>query len=135
MFFVNNPTVMALKKDLDVGMLRQRVIADNVANVNTPGFKKSHVSFEEQFKTALGRRRLALRTSHPLHLGGVKHPAQAEAKTVQVTNTASQPDGNNVNIDEEMVNLAANQMKYQTSTQALDGYYSLVSHIISSSRR
>jgi flagellar basal-body rod protein FlgB len=131
----NNPTVLALKTDLDVGTLRQRVIADNMANLNTPGFKKSFVSFEDQLLTAMDKNSLSLRTTHGMHIGGINHPAAVQPTVVQVTNTSSRPDGNNVNADEEMVNLAAAQVKYNTSVQALSGYYSTISQVISSSRR
>lgn len=135
MFVINNPLITALKKDLDVGMLRQRVIANNLANINTPGFKKSYVSFEEQLQSALGKNRLPLRTTRPQHLGGLNHPADVNPKVVQVNNTSLNPDGNNVNADEEMVNLAANQVKYNASAQMIDGTYSSIRHVISSSRR
>ncbi|MTI80197.1 MAG: flagellar basal body rod protein FlgB [Firmicutes bacterium] len=131
----NDPTVMALKKDLDTGTLRQKVIANNLANLNTPGFKKSFVSFEEQLQASMGKDKLPMRTTRSGHIGGVKNPAEVEPKVEQQTNTSLRPDGNNVDADEEMVNLAATQVKYNTSAQALSGYYSLVSQIISSSRR
>ncbi|MBO8137516.1 MAG: flagellar basal body rod protein FlgB [Desulfotomaculum sp.] len=126
---------MALKKDLDTGTLRQRVIANNLANLNTPGYKKSFVSFEEKLKPLLDENRLPLKITHPQHLGGVKHLAEVQPEVVKVTNTSLRPDGNNVDADEEMVNLAAAQVKYNTSAQALSEYYSLVSHVITASRR
>lgn len=135
MFLFDSSTVLALKKDLDVGGLRQRVIANNLANVNTPGFKKSFVSFEEQLQTELNKKGLTLKTTHARHLGAVKHPAEVEPKVVRVTNTSLTPDGNNVNIDEEMVNTAAVLVKYNTSATALEGHYALINQIISGSRR
>ncbi|MEG6617333.1 flagellar basal body rod protein FlgB [Peptococcaceae bacterium 1198_IL3148] len=131
----NSPTVLALKKDLGVETLRQRVIADNVANLNTPGFKKSFVSFEEQLQTAMDKNSLPLRTTHSMHIGGIKHLAVVQPEVVQVTNTSLRPDGNNVNMEEEMVNLAAALVKYNTSVQALSGYYSTISQVISGSGR
>ncbi len=135
MLGINNPTVLALKRDLDVASLRQRVIANNLANINTPGFKKSAVSFEEQLQAALKGNRLPLRTTHPMHIGGKKHPAEVYPQVVQINNTAMRADGNNVDAEEEMVNLAANQIKYNTSAQSLSEHYSLISYIITSSGR
>lgn len=135
MFMLDNPVVAALKKDLDVGMLRQKVIANNIANWNTPGFKKSFVTFEEQLQAAVDKKHLPLKTAHHRHIGGVQYPAQIQPEVVQVKNTSLRPDGNNVNIDEENVNLAATQVKYDTTATALEGYYAMVNQIISSSRR
>nr|WP_204616035.1 flagellar basal body rod protein FlgB [Desulforadius tongensis] len=126
---------MALKRDLDVGTLRQRVIADNLANINTPGFKKSVVSFEEQLQRALNSGDIPLRATHPRHIGMGKHPMEVQPKVERVTNTSLRPDGNNVSIDEEMVNSAAVELKYNTSVQALNEYYSLISYVITASRR
>ncbi len=135
MIGINNPTLLALKRDLDTAALRQRVIADNLANLNTPGFKKSVVSFEEQLQAALNDNSMPLRTTHPKHIGGVKHPAEVLPQVVQVTDSGMRADGNNVDADEEMVNLAANQIKYNTSAQSLSEHYSLISYIITSSGR
>lgn len=135
MFLFDSSTVLALKKDLDVGGLRQRVIANNLANFSTPGFKKSFVSFEEQLQRELDKRGMPLKTTHSRHIGGASHPALVKPQVVQVTNTSLRPDGNNVNVDEEMVNNAATLVKYNTSSTALEGHYGLINQIISGSRR
>mgnify|MGYP000530431163 CR=1 FL=1 len=49
-------TVNFLQKALDAASLRQNVLANNIANVNTPGFKRSYVSFEESLQQALKKK-------------------------------------------------------------------------------
>ena len=61
----SSQVLVSIKKGLDAGALRQRVIANNIANVNTPGFKKSAVEFESLLKAALGRDTIKMVTTHP----------------------------------------------------------------------
>lgn len=129
LFLINNVGLMALKNHLDASSLRQRVIANNLANLNTPGFKKSIVSFEDQFKSAFNK--IPLRTSDERHIGGARCPSEVRPKVVRVTNTSLTPCGNNVNIDEEMVNLVATQLKYNATARFISGYFTTRQHIIS----
>lgn len=131
----SSPVMVGLKKELDAGALRQRVIADNIANINTPNFKKSTVEFESLLKKALGRAPVELVTTHPRHFGG--RPVLAELQPEVRVNgaTSMRADGNNVDIDEEMVNLSANGIKYQAAARELSERYSLLSLVITGGRR
>jgi flagellar basal-body rod protein FlgB len=103
----------AIQNTLDAAMLRTRVIANNIANVNTPGYHRTEVSFEKQLSEALDRGRLkgSQTDEHHLKLGrqdlsGVKPQAY---KPVDPT----LPSGvNNVDIDTEMAKLAETQIMY-----------------------
>jgi len=127
---LSSPVIVSLEKALDAGALRQRVIADNIANVDTPYFKKSTVEFESLLKTALGRDSVKLNTTDPRHFGAT--PLLAELKPeVRVNETTSmRADGNNVDIDEEMTNLAANSIEYQATVRELSERLSLLSYVI-----
>ncbi|BAF60273.1 flagellar basal body protein [Pelotomaculum thermopropionicum SI] len=128
-------TMQALKKGLDAAALRHRVIANNIANANTPGFKKSAVEFESLFKEALGRNPVGMAVTHPRHMG--KAPLLSELQPVEKINNATsmRTDGNNVDIDEEMVNLAANDIHYQAMARELSERYALLSYVITGGRR
>ncbi|MCD5406708.1 MAG: flagellar basal body rod protein FlgB [Desulfotomaculum sp.] len=123
MFLLENTSLAAMKNILDASSLRQRVIANNLANLNTPGFKKSVVSFEEHFKTALNKR-IPLITAHANHIGGGRGVHEVRPEAVPVTHTSITPCGNNVNLDQEMVNLTANQIRYNATIQFIDGFFS-----------
>ncbi|MBO8129731.1 MAG: flagellar basal body rod protein FlgB [Peptococcaceae bacterium] len=120
----------ALSKALDAYAERQRVTAHNLANINTPGFKKSVVKFEEALARSLGRGdRLNIKRTHPRHLGGVDlHGLRPE--TVKVEGTSMRPDGNNVDMETEMVNLVANTLSYQMASQALYKEFEKMGYII-----
>ncbi len=119
-----------LRKELDVTALRQRVIANNIANVNTPNFKKSVVRFEEFLQNALtngdGFRATALL---PDQATGLPEPVvEREAST------SMRADGNNVDVDQEMTSLAVNTILYQTAAQELNERLMLLSYVITGRR-
>lgn len=126
----SSPVFESLKKGLDAESLRHRVIANNIANVNTPNFKKSTIKFESLLKKALGRESIGLITTNPRHYGGT--PLLSELKPeVRVNRTTSmREDGNNVDIDEEMTNLAANDIEYQATAKELSERISLLRYVI-----
>lgn len=132
--FFSNPLMLAMKKTLDADALRQRVIANNIANVNTPGFKRSEVSFTDQLRSALGRKDIKLLTTHPRHFGAPVDIKDIRAKVVIDNNTSMRLSGNNVDIDQEMVNSAANEIHYQAVTDMLTGKYSGLIKVITGGR-
>ncbi len=87
---------------LDASALRHRVVAQNVANVNTPGYKRMEVAFEGELKKALGQ-----------PTGGTGHVAP---KVIE-TDNPERVDGNTVDIDREMNDLTKNALLYQAASQ------------------
>jgi len=130
----DNPVMVALSRQLDSSALTQRVIANNVANVNTPGFKKSQVSFREQLRLALDARAPALATSNSRHIGGAADISQIAPRVVQERDTIMRYGQNNVDIDQEMVNLAANQIVYDFSASSLSGKLGILGYVIRGGR-
>lgn len=134
MVMFDSPVMVALTKQLDSAALTQRVIANNVANVNTPGFKKSHVSFGEEIRRALNQRAPAMATSHPGHMGGAVDIREVSPRVEQERGTTMRYSQNNVDIDQEMVNLAANTILYDFSANTLTGKMSLLGYVIRGGR-
>jgi len=130
----DSPVMSALTRQLDSSSLTQRVIANNVANVNTPGFKKSQVSFREQLRQALDSKAPVLATSNPRHIGGAADISQVAPKVVQERDTIMRYGQNNVDIDQEMVNLAANQIVYDISANSLSGRLGILGYVIRGGR-
>ncbi len=96
-----------LTREMDVAALRQNVIANNIANADTPNFKRSVVNFESQLQRALdSERRAAL---PPGHHGSAGHPVrqahglEARCKPRRVLDylTEAKNNGNNVDIEQE----------------------------------
>ncbi|TEB11162.1 flagellar basal body rod protein FlgB [Pelotomaculum propionicicum] len=130
MDLLSSPVIVSLEKALDAGALRQRVIADNIANINTPNFKKSTVEFESLLKAALGRDSIKLTTTDPRHFGAAPLLAELRPEVRVNEATSMRTDGNNVDIDEEMTNLAANSIEYQATARELSERLSLLGYVI-----
>lgn len=122
--FFSDVTTMALTKSLDGVAMRHRVIANNIANAETPGFTRSDVSFEEQLKQALA--------------SGIDDEASVERispETVPDSTSQTRPDGNNVSIDKEMADLTKNSLSYETLTQLTNLKFSMLKQAITEGRR
>ena len=116
--FDNKPNIL-LEKMLDKAALSQRVIAANVANIGTPGYRRRAVSFEEKLRDAMRSGLQKLKTTNPKHLPGSDIIRKIKPEVVYVE------DGywngiNNVNIDEEMVELAKNQLDFDIAATLLN---------------
>ena len=95
-------TDLALERALQGAGLRQQVIANNIANVNTPGFKRSDVDFQASLASALDT------GNQTQALDSVSFAPQTDSTSTM------RADGNNVDVDQEMANLTDNALTYQT---------------------
>ena len=98
-----------LSAALDGLALRQRVIADNIANVDTPGFRATSVDFESSLRDAV-------ETGDPSRLGA----------SMQGTDTPVGANGNNVDLRKEMLAASQTQFQYQMMTRAVTDEFTLV---------
>ncbi|HBX23709.1 MAG TPA: flagellar basal body rod protein FlgB [Desulfotomaculum sp.] len=121
---------------MDACTTQQRVIANNIANVNTPGFKKSTVNFQQQLQAALGNSSLGMKATNKRHLagGGLNGLGGLAPQIVKVDNTSMKAGQNNVDVDEEMVNLAANTLLYQFATRVKSDRANSLSYVIKGGR-
>lgn len=119
-----------LEKGLDAAWRKNDVIANNIANVDTPGFKSSSVDFESVFREALdagGTSTAPTVTSAFAGVSGKRSLQGASRMTDQDSlvpsvhvnsQTSIRMDGNNVDIDAEMTELAKNAILYDTLSYA-----------------
>ena len=116
---------------------RQRTIADNVANVDTPEFKGSRVSFEAQLKKAIGS------DDQPLRMFKVQNgvdspgdaPSDVKPTVIQETGTGRRNDGNNVDIDREMLELSDTNVRFNALIQVMGSKLSNLKYVINDGRR
>ena len=102
-----------LTRTMDAAMLRNRTIANNIANATTPGYHRVDVSFEEQLRTALDRTRLqGTRTDEGHMQMGRKDFSEVNAEAFHPYDPTLPSGVNNVDIDSEMAKLAENQLNY-----------------------
>jgi flagellar basal-body rod protein FlgB len=123
-----------LSKGLEAAALRHQVLANNIANVDTPGFKRSDVVFSSELKKAIQQLERAA-PGRPARAGGLDPLAQLNPRIVQERNTTFRTDGNNVDIDAEMARLAQNTIWYNSMVQQLSTKLSILRSVISEGRR
>jgi len=122
-----------LERSLDVESSRRKVIANNIANVDVPHFKRSEVNFESELKRAV-REREDASNKLPAILTDEKHiPFFVERglRSVQPRvnldyTTIYRNDGNNVDIEKEMVDASKNLMRYNAFVTALNHNYKMI---------
>lgn len=129
---VSAPYAAILEKALGASSLRNKVISNNIANVNTPGFKKSEVAFESLLRQALGDNgsSLPLVKTNEKHLPLTVSRQDVEPVVSLIGNTSMRTDGNNVDVDMEMAELAKNTLYYNAVAQQIGKYYSGIKSVI-----
>src|SRR5262249_7269207 len=110
-------TFAATTQALDATTLRHQVISNNLANVNTPGFKRQEVVFEDRLARALAQQK----TSGGRALG--EPISDIHANVVTIHDTGERLDGNNVNIEEENIKLAINTLRFEALSQQVSGFF------------
>ena len=121
-----DPVMGLLAKAMDAYSTRHKVISNNIANVDTPGYKRSYVEFERQLAGLVGEDGKSRDTE----------AVEALKPRVEVDRaTASRYDGNNVNIDQEMSELAKNTISYNAAAALMKAKVSMMVHVISEGRR
>ena len=103
--------INVLDKAADAAWLRNDAIANNIANVDTPGYKRQDVNFEEQLRKALKRNRYE---SIDEKVGEINLKRLNLMTYRDHAGFSYRLDRNNVDIDTENVELASNQIRYQT---------------------
>ena len=121
---INKTNLPVISRAMDAAMLRSRTIANNIANVTTPGYRRVEVSFEEHLRTALDRTRLQGAKTDEQHLDlGRKNLDDVNAEAYHPYDP-TQPSGvNNVDIDIEMAKLAETQIIYNYAVKYGQGIF------------
>lgn len=114
----------AQTRAIDATSLRHQVIAHNLANANTPNYKRQDVLFEAQLSQAI-----AQDSRSGSHACGKVRP-----EIVTVNTTSTRLDGNNVDLEAESVALAENTLRYEVLTQNVGGYFGALKGVINGGR-
>jgi flagellar basal-body rod protein FlgB len=97
---------------LDLSAGQAKLTAENMANVDTPGYRAMGMDFESEMRNAMA---------------GVEQGTPAAAMRVEPeSGLVARPDGNNVSMDRESLNLAEAQLKFKTGVSLLHQQYQVV---------
>lgn len=122
-------TYNLLKDGLKASNARSKAIANNMANINTKGYKKFNVIFEENLKNSSDKKDLSLKTTNSRHLRG-NNDLNGDIEVVREENTSMRTDDNNVDLELEKVNQAANTLKYNALITKLNGKFNSLKTVI-----
>ena len=112
--------INVLDKAADASWIRNEAIANNIANVDTPGYKRQDVNFEEQLRKAMKNSRYA---SIDERVANVDLERLNPITYRDHATLSYRLDGNNVDIDTENVELASNQLRYQGLTDSITKHF------------
>lgn len=114
-----------LDKAADASWKRNEVIANNIANVDTPGYKRKDIQFETYLQSALlGDNSLDQRVAE-IDLGALDASVYTDH-----SNLSYRLDGNNVDIDTESANLAENQIRYYSLMDSMTQEFSRLKTVL-----
>ena len=102
---------------------RQKVLAGNIANADTPGYQARDFDFAQALQQARGEAPAAMGASHAGHLALDGTPGGSVTSTVQLAwRTSEQPalDGNTVDLDRERAHFADNAMRYEATLRFIN---------------
>lgn len=115
----NDPVINYLERALDGAAKRHQVLSNNLANVDTPNFKRSDVPFMEELNKAIGGSpSMKVATTDTKHISNITDN-EVPLVVIQDNSTVFRNDGNNVDIDKEIVEMVKNNILYNTYVQLL----------------
>jgi len=127
-FLSSDTTLNAVKIGLDGLSTRQQIINQNIANIDTPGYMAQTVDFENTIKQALNRiSSIPLQTTNANHL---TNTTLSTSPLIRYRQGGSiRADGNNVDIDTELIEQTETGIRYQALTQMIDKKFNLLKTI------
>ncbi len=117
-----------LHKGMSASVTRRKVLSDNISNVDVPNFKRSEVVFESMIQRALESEKIEAEKAVPTKISSDKHfeffkpldYREVEPKINIDYLTTVRADGNNIDIEKEMVDSTQNQMTYMLLVERLN---------------
>jgi flagellar basal-body rod protein FlgB len=119
MAIMDIPIFSMLRTKLQWGQERQRVLAENIANADTPSFRPRDLvqpKFDSLAPTASATPPVILARTEPGHIAGMGVSSSAAFPSRTDDGYEIRPTGNAVSLEEEMMKIASNQMDYQAAT-------------------
>ncbi|GEN54151.1 flagellar basal body rod protein FlgB [Halobacillus faecis] len=120
-------TFTSLENALDYSSAKNRAISNNIANVDTPGYKAKGVAFKDVLSQEHSF--LQAKKTNERHLP-FTNDSREPYRTFTKTNTEYNHNGNNVDIDKEMNELAQNQIQYQALVDRMSGKFRSLESVI-----
>lgn len=125
-----------LHEALNVSSKRFNQIANNIANVNTPGYIAQDMDFAAELKRSLGgNTSLPLARTNPNHIPANVQTGRAQVRTTPQANYLMRNDGNNVDIEKEVAALVENNLYYSGVATGLSNKFKLLQSVLQGGRQ
>lgn len=99
---------------------RQKVIASNIANLNTPEYRTKDLTFESHLKKVKNQNELMLKVTHKNHIAfDLEQKTPLKPQLIETKGLEEQNDGNNVNLDHQMSEMSKNAVMYDAITNSI----------------
>lgn len=128
----DNDYISMLKKSADNAAFRHNLLANNISNVNTPGYKRRDTAdFERMLREATKRESFKAQTVNPRHIQfGRKNLDQLHPVAITQDQTRYRNDKSSVDIDLEMAEVSKNGLRYQAYIKEIGGYFTSLKGIL-----
>ena len=120
-------TFTSLDNALNYSSLKQKVISQNIANVDTPNYKAKDVSFKTLLQNELNQDFKTYRTDYR-HIDFSS--SNSQSGVITRNNVEYNNNGNSVDVDQEMSDLATNQIYYDALVEQLNSKFSTLQNVI-----
>jgi len=121
-------TISNLEQSIDYAAAKNRAISSNIANADTPNYKAKDVVFKHVLNDTMARNVEAIRTN-PSHIPFENSPS-LNYRVVTDNRTMYNHNGNNVDIDKEMTELAKNQIHYNGLIDRINGKFGSLQNVL-----
>jgi len=130
---INDAAIMAaLGRQMTRAVARQTVAASNLANLDTPGYHAREITFEQALDAELKPAQTGLAATNPAHFGAAANIS--EGKVSDVAGLGERRDGNNVQIDRELLGLSRASGDFTEAQTVLSAKFRLVRYAINEGR-
>ena len=104
-----------LERSMDASNIRQQLLSQNLANANTPYYKRLDIDFSSVLEDQVAKNELEMARTHPKHIGN-SVPQVGGPRITRETKTLERYDQNNIDVEYEAAQLAENSLFFQSLT-------------------
>lgn len=123
-------TSKLLEKVLDYTTMKNKVISKNIANANSLNYKREDV----EFNSVLDGERNTIKATNPKHIGFSQNLESAEMRIIQDKDAVNKSGVNNVDVDNEMAEMAKNTIMFKFASRKMNTYYKSLQSVIKGGR-
>jgi len=130
--FIFDKTMASLERSLNLRSMNQKLIVSNIANMDTPRYKAFKMMVDENMQDiGQGGPQLTMTRTQAGHLNTTGNSLESgRVARVESNDLSLRGDGNTVELDTEMANLAENTLKYNTTTRIISNKFKLLKDVI-----